>query len=77
MSPPEVAYAIGRAIGPAVVRNQLRRRLRAILQQQPHLPAGLYLIGATPGAGSRSFSELESDLTTIISRVTNTGVRPA
>ena len=30
-TPPWVAFAIGRAVGPAVVRNRLRRRLRAVL----------------------------------------------
>ncbi len=30
-SPPRVAFAIGRAVGPAVVRNQVRRRLRVLL----------------------------------------------
>ncbi len=29
--PPQVAFAIGRAVGPAVSRNRLRRRLRAVL----------------------------------------------
>ena len=29
-TPPRVAYALGRAVGPAVVRNRLRRRLRAL-----------------------------------------------
>ena len=63
VTPPQVAYAIGRAVGPAVTRNVLRRRLRSLLQQKyPHLPAGLYLIGATPGAAKRSYIELMFDL---------------
>ncbi|MUH51436.1 MAG: ribonuclease P protein component, partial [Actinobacteria bacterium] len=42
VTPPQVAYAIGRAVGPAVSRNLLRRRLRSLLQQKyAHLPAGL------------------------------------
>ena len=69
-SPPHVAYAIGRAVGPAVTRNRLRRRLRALLQQkQLHLPAGLYLIGAAPAAAGRSFAELERDLDRLLARI--------
>jgi ribonuclease P protein component len=68
--PPQVAYAIGRAVGPAVTRNLLRRRLRSLLQQNyPDLPAGLYLLGASPAAAQRSFSELTFDLTKLMSRV--------
>jgi ribonuclease P protein component len=73
VSPPRVAYAIGRIVGPAVTRNRLRRRLRALLHEQyPHLPAGLYLIGATPAAAARSFPELEVDLHRLMSRVIGT-----
>ena len=60
-TPPRVAYALGRAIGPAVVRNRLRRQLRALLAGAA-LPPGLYLIGARPAAAQRSRSELEFDL---------------
>jgi ribonuclease P protein component len=66
-----VAYAIGRTVGPAVTRNRLRRRLRALLaMQEPRLPAGLYLIGATPAAAGRSFAELALDLDRLLSRIT-------
>ncbi|MGA0970713.1 MAG: ribonuclease P protein component [Ilumatobacteraceae bacterium] len=53
--PPSVAFAIGRAHGPAVTRNRLRRRLRAICRQMASegtLPAGHWLWGIT-----RSMSE--------------------
>jgi RNase P protein component len=56
-----VAYALGRAIGPAVVRNRLRRQLRAQLADRT-LPPGLYLIGANSTATSRSLQELVFDL---------------
>jgi ribonuclease P protein component len=65
-----VAFAIGRAVGPAVARNRLRRRLRAILTtRQPPLPAGLYLFGARPAAVARSFAELEADVSTMLDRM--------
>lgn len=70
VTPPQVAYAIGRAVGPAVTRNRLRRRLRSLLQQKfPHLPSGLYLIGATPAAAQRSYSELTFDLERMMTRI--------
>ena len=58
MSPPQVAFAIGRATGNAVTRNRLRRRLRAILRSSPELPTGLMLIGAGRPAVELTFDEL-------------------
>ncbi|MDO9174240.1 MAG: ribonuclease P protein component, partial [Actinomycetota bacterium] len=69
---PRVAYALGRALGPAVVRNRVRRRLRAMLQQASSdsgLPPGTYLFGAQPAAATRSFTELQFDLQVILRRV--------
>jgi RNase P protein component len=63
-----VAYAIGRAIGPAVVRNRLRRQLQALLAGSS-LPPGLYLIGAQPVAAQRSQSELAFDLIRLVASV--------
>jgi ribonuclease P protein component len=63
-----VAYALGRAIGPAVVRNRLRRRLRVLLDDSS-LPPGLYLIGAQPGAAQRSSVELAFDLNRLVASV--------
>ncbi len=67
-NPPRVAYALGRAIGPAVARNRLRRRLRALLTAI-ELPPGFYLIGAQPIAAQRSRSELEFDLVKLVASV--------
>ncbi len=64
-TPPRVAYALGRAIGPAVVRNRLRRQLQALLAGSS-LPPGLYLIGAQPVAAQRSQSELAFDLSRLV-----------
>jgi ribonuclease P protein component len=67
-----VAFALGRALGPAVVRNRIRRRLRVMLQAASSdgtLPAGMYLIGAQPSAASRSFVELQFDLTQLLRRI--------
>lgn len=58
--PPQVAYRVGRPVGGAVVRNRVRRRLREAVRAQRHSlrPGYAYLVGASPGAASRSTAEL-------------------
>jgi ribonuclease P protein component len=65
--PPRVAFAVGRSVGPAVTRNRVRRRLRSALQHID-VPPGSYLLGASPAAAARSFSELQFDLDRLIRR---------
>lgn len=60
-APPRVAYAVGRSVGGAVVRNRLRRRMRAVVfELGPQLRAGAYLVGAAPEAVSLPYGELRS-----------------
>lgn len=66
--PPRVAFAVGVAVGPAVVRNRLRRRLRVILRDAG-LPGGIYLFGATPAAASLGFAELQNIMSKITVRI--------
>lgn len=59
--PPRVAYAIGRKVGGAVVRNRLRRRMRAIVAELgPELPPGAYLVGTSAEAVELEFGELRA-----------------
>lgn len=67
-APPRLAFAIGRKVGGAVVRNQLRRRLRAALAARA-LPPGDYLVGATPAAGALSWTELNSLVDELVTAV--------
>ncbi len=73
LQPPRVAFALGRRVGSAVVRNRVRRRLRAALAElacgEPGVPGGLYLIGAGPEAASASFGELREGLEMALSRL--------
>jgi ribonuclease P protein component len=49
-APPRAGFAIGRSVGSAVVRNRVRRRLRAALRElraAGRLPGGAYLLGGT------------------------------
>jgi ribonuclease P protein component len=56
-----VAYAVSRTVGGAVERNQLRRRLRAIVNElAPDLRPGAYLIRAAPEAAHLRYGELRT-----------------
>jgi ribonuclease P protein component len=66
-----VAYAIGRRVGPAVVRNRLRRRLRAIFAEVAP-PPGDYLVAADPAAADLSFSDLKALVTAALSALSPT-----
>ena len=54
--PPQVGYAVGRPVGNAVTRNQLRRRLRSVMTaHEAELEAGTaYLVGAGTDATGAS-----------------------
>lgn len=58
---PRVAFSISRAVGGAVVRNRIRRRLRAACTELGPAP-GTYLLTATPAAATCGYAELRSDL---------------
>jgi ribonuclease P protein component len=64
-----VAYAISRKVGNAVVRNQIRRRLRALLDDlNPQPQPGLYLIRCGFETGNLSYDELHHHLERALDR---------
>ncbi len=80
--PPAVAFAIGRKVGSAVVRNTLRRRLRAISRELSETADGLvrghfYLVSVRPGAASSSFEELTNSVQEALRRSTEQVARRA
>jgi len=65
-----VAYAISRKVGNAVVRNHIRRRLRALfddLVPQPH--PGNYLVRCGNETGNLTYDELRHHLIQALDRV--------
>ena len=68
LTPPQVAFAIGRRIGTAVRRNRVRRRLRAALSEAD-VPPGLLLIGAEPAVVELTFDELSERVRMLLDRL--------
>ena len=66
----DVAYVISRKVGNAVTRNQIRRRLRAIVDNlNPQPFSGMYLIRCGDETGNLSYDELQHHLQQAVSRV--------
>ena len=57
-------FVVPRAVGSAVVRNRVRRRLRHLVRDRlASLPAGsLLVVRALPGAADRPYQQLAADL---------------
>ena len=74
--PPRVAYAVGRGVGGAVVRNRLRRRLRTVMTELgPRLGSGAYLVGASPEAATLPFGVLREMVSTAVEAASRTARR--
>ena len=59
-------FAVSRRVGGAVVRNRVRRRLRALMRELP--PCGGYdvLVSARPPVAEARFEEIRQVLTTMV-----------
>jgi len=68
--PPRVAFAVPRKVGTAVVRNRLRRQVRAHLGASgADLAPGAYLVALRPGAAESGRDELLADLDRCLQRL--------
>lgn len=72
-SPPagiRVAYAIPKRVGGAVVRNRVKRRLRAVVAElaadSDLVPVGALLISVGPDVDRRSPQELRNDVRSLL-----------
>ena len=69
---PQVGFVVSRAVGNAVVRNRVRRRLRHLVRDRlaELSPGGAVLVvRALPDAAGASYAELRADLARCLERV--------
>ncbi|MFC9686931.1 ribonuclease P protein component [Kribbella sp. NPDC056951] len=69
--PARVGFVVNKAVGNAVLRNRVHRRLRAVLAARlPDLPPGsLTVVRALPSSASASYDELVADVDGALSRL--------
>ncbi len=69
--PPRAGFIVSKAVGSAVVRNRVRRRLRPVVAGYLRsLPAGsLLVVRAHPPAASARQADLAADLDLVMSRL--------
>lgn len=72
--PPRVAFAVSRTVGTAVVRNRLRRQVRAYLsevraQDPTRFPSGAWLFAIQPSAASAEREVLLRDVDSCLERL--------
>ncbi|HUK69439.1 MAG TPA: ribonuclease P protein component [Streptosporangiaceae bacterium] len=77
VSSPKVGFVVTRAVGGAVVRNRVRRRLRDVAQMRTRwLPAGsLLVIRANPRAADARQRDLAAELDLVLGRLLRRQVR--
>ena len=72
-----VGFVVSKAVGPAVTRNRVKRRLRHLAREQlstseTRLPGSAVLVvRALPAAADAGYEELRADLSRCLQRVTS------
>ncbi|MFH8582488.1 ribonuclease P protein component [Streptomyces zaomyceticus] len=76
-SPARAGFVVSKAVGVAVVRNQVKRRLRHLVRDRlTELPPGsLVVVRALPGAGDADHAQLARDLDAAFQRLLGGGTR--
>ena len=69
--PPQVGFVVSKAVGNAVVRNRVKRRLRHLTREHlQELPGrGVLVVRALPDAGTAGHARLDADLQQSLRRV--------
>ncbi|MEV4425610.1 ribonuclease P protein component [Streptomyces sp. R-07] len=75
--PTRAGFVVSKAVGVAVVRNQVKRRLRHLVRDRlTELPPGsLVVVRALPGAGDADHAQLARDLDAALQRLLGGGAR--
>jgi len=68
--PPRVGIVVSKAVGIAVQRNRVKRRLRAVLDSHiASLPGGRVVVRALPPSAQTGFASLAGDVDLCVSRL--------
>lgn len=69
--PPRVGFVVAKSVGPAVIRNRVRRRLRHLMRERVTglAPDSVVVVRAQPEAARASYAELGSELDRCLGRV--------
>ncbi|SDK82143.1 ribonuclease P protein component [Streptomyces indicus] len=75
--PTRAGFVVSKAVGVAVVRNKVKRRLRHLVRERlSELPPGsLVVVRALPGAGDADHAQLAQDLDAAFKRLLSGGAR--
>ena len=76
---PQLGLVVSKAVGPAVTRNLVKRRLRHLARERIHaLPGSAVLVvRALPAAAGADYAALGADLDHALARALSRGGRPA
>ncbi|WP_447038550.1 ribonuclease P protein component [Streptomyces sp. DSM 118878] len=77
LPPTRAGFVVSKAVGNAVVRNTVKRRLRHLMRDRlASVPPGsLVVVRALPGAGDADHAQLARDLDTALQRLLGGGAR--
>ncbi|MGW5734610.1 MULTISPECIES: ribonuclease P protein component [Streptomyces] len=75
--PTRAGFVVSKAVGVAVVRNKVKRRLRHLMRDRvSQLPPGsLVVVRALPGSGDAAHAQLAQDLDAALQRLLGGGAR--